>query len=280
VNTSKKILLAVIIYGLNIALLFGLLYWYLSLNGFSRENFILASGGLFVVSLGLGYLFVSDLLFSKEEMDYNLSRITKEILHELNIPLTTIQANTAMLARTLTDEKSRKRLSRIEGASQRLHRLYEELVYAINKEIHTIEKEPVALASLLTQRVEYFKAFARNPFVLELDPLTVRVDKIGLEQIIDNLISNAMKYSDKNTPITLTLKASQLTIEDQGIGMDEGTLVKIFERYYQADRRKEGEGIGLALVKSYCDSMRIDIQIRSRKLEGTSVTLEFGDALG
>ncbi len=277
-NSRKKLLFATIIYALMLLLLLGMLYWFLSLNGFNEANFLITAAGLYVVFLFPGYLYVSDLLASKEETDYNLSRITKEILHELNIPLSTIKANASMLARKLDDEKSRKRLSRIEGAAARLGKLYEELVYAINKEIRTIEKETFALAPLLLQRVEHFREFARNPFVLELDELEIRVDKIGFEQVIDNLLSNAMKYSDKSTPITIRLKGTKLTVEDRGIGMDEATLVKIFERYYQADTRREGEGIGLALVKSYCDGMKIAIQIRSRKDEGTVVTLDLASA--
>jgi len=50
--------------------------------------------------------------------------------------------------------------------------------------------------------------------------------------------------------------------------------VKIYEKYYQEDSQKEGEGIGLALVKAYCDRENIAIQIKSRKGEGTTVTLD------
>ena len=91
--------------------------------------------------------------------------------------------------------------------------------------------------------------------------------------MIDNLLMNAMKYSDKNAPITLTLNNSTLEISDKGIGMDETQLLKVYERYYQVDNQKTGQGIGLALVKSYCDAEKIGIEIKSEKNLGTTVSL-------
>ena len=86
---------------------------------------------------------------------------------------------------------------------------------------------------------------------------------------------NSMKYSEKNSPITLTLKNKILQISDEGVGMSETELLKIYERYYQADNSNEGEGIGLALVKSYCDSEGIEIEIKSQKGIGTTISLNF-----
>lgn len=114
----------------------------------------------------------------------------------------------------------------------------------------------------------------RNPFVLRLEPHEVIVDKIGFEKMLDNIISNAMKYSQKEQPIEIGLKDSILTIKDYGIGMDETELISIYERYYQLDTTAHGEGIGLALVKSYCDDEKIQIRIISSKGKGTSVKFD------
>ncbi len=62
-------------------------------------------------------------------------------------------------------------------------------------------------------------------------------------------------------------------IRDEGIGMDENEILRVYERYYQSDRQVRGEGIGLALVKRYCDDERIALRIVSKKGEGTSVHL-------
>jgi signal transduction histidine kinase len=230
---------------------------------------------LFSLILGFSYTLSSYILSQKFKVDENLLHLTKEILHELNIPIATIQANTSLLKRTLKEnEKGLKRLSRIDASTSRLNRLYIELVYSIKKEIHSIEKEEFQLEELIVERVEEMKLLNRNAFVLKLEPHSVYVDKIGFEKVLDNLISNAMKYSDKSTTIEIILKDNILKIIDHGIGMDETELITIYERYYQLDNASYGEGIGLALVKAYCDDEKIKIRINSIKNEGTEVSLD------
>ena len=102
----------------------------------------------------------------------------------------------------------------------------------------------------------------------------LKVDRIGFEKMIDNLLMNAMKYSEKSRPVTVVLEGMVLKICDEGIGMNDAELLKVYERYYQGDSNREGKGIGLALVKSYCDTEGIGIQIVSRKGEGTCVLLD------
>jgi signal transduction histidine kinase len=213
------------------------------------------------------------------EQDANLSQLSAEILHELNIPLSTIKANTRLLEKSLNDDKSVKRLKRIEASSVRLERLYTELVYSIKKEIHPIEKESFSLKDLLKERIEIFEAFDRNRFNLQVEERVLHADKIGFEKMIDNLLMNAMKYSPKEEAITIRESENTVVIVDRGIGMDETELLKVYERYYQGDRQRDGEGIGLALVKAYCDESGIDIQIKSEKEKGTSVFLNLGELL-
>jgi len=268
---KKQIWIATVLYTLSLMSILGMLYVLLN----SNISFILVALFLLLLSLGFGYTLSSYVLSQKFKVDENLLHLTKEILHELNIPIATIQANTTLLKRTLKEnEKGLKRLSRIDASTSRLNRLYVELVYSIKKEIHSIEKEEFLLEELIVERVEEMKLLNRNSFVLKLKSHRVYVDKIGFEKVLDNLISNAMKYSDKNSNIEICLENHNLSIKDYGIGMDETELISIYERYYQLDNRAYGEGIGLALVKAYCDDEKIKIRINSRKNEGTEVSLE------
>ncbi|MCH9740768.1 MAG: HAMP domain-containing histidine kinase [Epsilonproteobacteria bacterium] len=272
---KKEIWIGTLLYTLSIVLLFGMLLNFLSRNGFDLKTYLIGSSILIFIATSLGFVLSSYMLSQKQKVDDNLLHLTKEILHELNIPLSTIQANTLMIKRTLQkNEKNLKRLTRIEDASLRLERLYTELVYSIKKEIHTIEKETFDLESLVRERVEVLEALNRNPFSLDLESCIVRVDKIGFEKMFDNILTNAMKYSDKEKEIKITLHNALLTIEDQGIGMDETELITIYERYYQLDNKSYGEGIGLALVKAYCDDEKIKISISSQKGKGTKVSLD------
>ena len=274
-NHKKEIFLAALGYFSSVAILLSFVYWFLKNEGFSESNFLIAVLLVLVLSGGWGYIISSHILAPKAELDANLSHLSSEILHELNIPLSTIKANVSMLKRNLGEEaRSLKRLERIEASSERLERLYEELVYSINKEIHPIEKEEVDLHRLVSTRIETFESFGRNRFHLDIAALAIKVDRIGFEKMIDNLLMNAMKYSDKTSLISVLLDRGTLVIKDEGVGMDEAELLKVYERYYQSDSKREGKGIGLALVKAYCDEEGIAIQIHSRKGKGTRVLLD------
>jgi signal transduction histidine kinase len=270
---KKETLLAALGYFTSVAMLLSFLYWFLKNEGFTESNFLIAGAMVLVLSAGWGVIISTHLLAPKAQLDESLSQLSSEILHELNIPLSTIKANTTLLKKRMEDEKGLQRLERIESSSIRLERLYKELVYSIKKEIHPIEKEIFSLQKVLQERIEVFDAFGRNRFELTIEALALKADRIGFEKMIDNLLMNAMKYSDKEIPIVITLEKYLLTITDKGIGMDETQLLRVYERYYQGDSKKEGEGIGLALVKAYCDEEGIDIQIQSQKQQGTSVSL-------
>ena len=269
----NELLVAAVIYFVTIFTLLMAVYRFLDNWHMSELNFFVAGALVFLVAVGWGFVLKTLIFAPKKNMENTLTMLTDEIIHELNIPLSTIQANTAMLKKNTSDEKSLKRLQRIDDAGIRLKKLYDELVYGIHKEMHTIEKECVSLVSLLEERIAVFKEQQRNPFVLKIPIYDIEVDKIGFEQMFDNLISNAMKYSDKSTPITITLEEDRLKIEDKGIGMSSTDLLRMHERYYQADSQVEGEGIGLFLVKTYCESEEIDFQIQSDKNVGTTIFL-------
>ncbi len=271
---KKKILLASLSYLSSVAVLLSFLYWFLKNEGFLESNFLIGAILVLVLTAGWGYIISSHLLAPKAELDANLSQLSSEILHELNIPLATIKANSSMLKKRVSDdEKSLQRLHRIEASSVRLERLYKELVYSIKKEIHPIEKESLLLEPLLRERIETLEAFGRNRFSLDVAQMSIEIDRIGFEKMIDNLLMNAMKYSSKESLIKVVLKEHTLMITDEGIGMDETQLLRVYERYYQSDSKQEGQGIGLALVKAYCNDEGIEIQIQSEKGLGTTVSL-------
>ena len=267
---KKQIVVSILLY------IFVIVVLVITLYGFINEavEIIIPSLLLMVASLILGFMLNSYLLREKFRLDDNVLHLTNEILHELTIPISTIQANSLLLKRTLkNDEKSIKRLDRINDASKRLERLYDELFYSIKKEITSVAKERIDLNLLIKERVEVLKPLKRNNFVLNLDALFVTVDKIGFEKMFDNILVNAMKYSSKEKAITIELKNNVLIIKDEGIGMDKKELKSIYKRYYQTDKTMKGEGIGLALVQAYCKAEKIKMRIESEKASGTTVHL-------
>ncbi|MFA5502523.1 MAG: HAMP domain-containing sensor histidine kinase [Sulfurovaceae bacterium] len=271
---KKEVVIAIIFFEALMILLWATSYFFLEVYGFSSYSFWFILIVMLFASLALGYIFVSYLLESKYQMQRNLIFVTDEIIHELNIPLSTITANANMLSRTVQTDKDRARLERIEHAAIRLKRLYESLVYTITKEIAPVKKEQFELSQIIQECTEPFIAQERNQFIFDLSPTIVYADKIGFEQVLENIISNAMKHSPIDKPITILLQLNKLEIIDNGDGMDETQMLHIYERYYQGNIESDGRGIGLAVVKNYCDEEGINIIIYSKKGEGTRVVLD------
>ncbi len=256
-----------------------LLFLFFQAQGLSWGNFWIALGMLIPASAAAGYLLLSDAVEGKERQDARLEHLTREILHEINLPVSTIQSNLQMLEVRIEDPHNRKRIARAQEALVRLRRLYDELAYAIRREFHAVETVSCDLRDVVEERVAIHREMGRNPFVTDLASLAIEIDRIGLEQVLDNLIENAMKYSPPDRPIRLWSDGTQLHIEDQGVGMDGAQIARIYERYYQGDSHNPGEGIGLALVKRYCDESGIGIRIHSQPESGTTVTLDLAQVI-
>lgn len=269
----KELFAALLIYVVTVTVLLMAVYRFLENWQLSEFNFFVAGALVLLVAVGWGYILTAVIFAPKKQMEDTLTTLTNDIMHELNIPLSTIKANTTLLKKSLKDEKSLTRLKRIERASLRLERLYGELVYAIRKEIYEIEKEIFDIQTVIEERVAIFAEQKRNLFEIAVESYEIEADKIGFEQMIDNIISNAMKYSEKKSLIKISLNEHVLCIEDEGIGMSTSELLRIHERYFQGDDTQEGQGIGLALVKAYCEEENIEIQITSEKEVGTRVKL-------
>ena len=251
-----------------------ILYLYLSSTGFGEVSFLVGAVMFLVASSISGYIVLSDIWEDRQKQIDRLSHIVKETLHELNLPTATIKANVTMLYKTSIDTKMSRRIERIEKSTDRLHRLYQELSYTLKSEVAPVEREEFDISELLADRVELARELGRHHIVLDTTPMQVILDKIGLEQAIDNIIENAMKYSDADSTISIKLHDKIVSIEDSGIGMDETELLRIYERYYQGDESMSGEGIGLALVKRYCDRYGLEISIQSTPHKGTKVMID------
>jgi len=270
----KELLFATAIFLVTILTLLAATHRFLESWQLNEFTFFIAGALVLLAILGWGYVLFTLIFAPKKQMEETLTALTNNIIHELNIPLATIKANSTMLKKQMKDEKALRRIERIEDAGDRLKKLYDELVYSIHKEMHTIEKEKFDLAKTVEERVSVFQEQKRNTIYLTLKPYEIEADKIGFEQMFDNILTNAMKYSAKEKPVHVTLDQHSLSVKDEGMGMSPTELLRVHERYYQADENKDGEGIGLSLVRAYCDEEGIEIHIKSVKNEGTCVSLD------
>ena len=270
---GKELFLALVVYVVSMTVLLMALYRFLENWQINEFNFFIVGFLVLFVAIGWGYVLSAIIFAPTKKIEDRLTLVTNDVMHELNIPISTIRANSSLLKKTLIDEKSSIRLQRIDDATRRLERLYLELRYVLQKEMHEIAQEYFDVAKTVQERVSFFQEQQRNTFKVEVDSYMIKADKIGFEQILDNIISNAMKYSSKDELIKISLNEHILRIEDKGIGMSTSELLRVYERYFQGDENKEGRGIGLSLVKSYCDEQGIEIQIFSQKNVGTVVAL-------
>lgn len=208
-----------------------------------------------------------------------LDNFIKETTHELNTPITTIMANIETLESKNCDEKSLKKLQRIKSASATISNLYEDLVYILLNHRVSSQNEELFISQIVHDRVSYF-SFMSNAKKLNIEVdidegIIFYADKKKVEKLIDNILSNAIKYTNKATTITIVLKPSLLSIADEGNGMSQKEISMIFERYKRFDKTQGGFGIGYSIIKAIIDEYNIKIEIASELLKGTKVTLRW-----
>ena len=253
-----------------------LIVLYYFINLIEIENIFLLS--VFLLCL----ITLSGIIISKLSVDplaqhvNNLQNLSKETLHELNLPISTIKTNMHMLRKNIKNEKDLKRAARIESACEMLQQRYNELDYMIKLQSSNIKNETFKLDELLKKRIEFLKPiYPHVQFNMNLISTQITNDRIGLSKVIDNLIDNAVKYSQNIHKIDVELKDYTLRIQDYGCGMDEVELLQIFDNYYQSNDKIQGFGIGLSMVKRFCDANTILLSFKSKPDEGTTVILKF-----
>lgn len=275
-NSKKRIFFIsqsiVVIFTLVIVLVAN--YFLISFFGFTQRDFIYIAAFLVAFGLILYLKLSKPLLEPLLKSDENLQKAVKETLHELNIPVSTILLNTKMLEKKLNDEKSLKRLKRIESASLNLLELYNDMEYSIKKEIDKIEKEEFDLVFLLNESISKFDDIKNDIKIHNNTPsLLLFTDKNGFKKVLNNLISNAIKYNKQDGFIKIALENNILSFYNTGKIIDSQKIFMIFDKYYQEDSSKDGFGLGLNIVKEFCDKNSITIKLKAQS-DGTKVELD------
>lgn len=206
-----------------------------------------------------------------------IDKSAKETLHELSTPIATIQANCKMLKTALKEEKNIQRTLRISKAAERLMELYEELEWTIKNDSGIQPKSKIMLDELLQTIIDDFaqKSLDKNIAISKnLEPMMLEIDIFGLKKTLSNIIDNAIKYADNDTTVDIRLKLKTLTIKNIGTEIRAEELLSIFDKYYRGENTQKGYGIGLNVVKNFCDKNDIGIKINSQN-KTTVVELMF-----
>ena len=240
-----------------------------------RKNiflFMFAAGVFFsVLGYFLGRLFVAPMRDSITRMNHFIQDTT----HELNTPISTILTNIEMIETFGKHEENSAEFKRIEIASKTLSRIYDDLTYLnLNHHYHR-NIISVAMSALVQERVVYFTGMIEAKslkLVLELEEgVILEMDKNDALRLVDNLISNAIKYNKHQGVLHIVLTHSLFAVRDTGIGISKKDLGGILQRFQRANKSEGGFGIGLDIVSQVVKSYEYTLKINSILHEGTEV---------
>ena len=240
---------------------------------------IVTFGTLTLVVLAIfGFFFVKIFLKPMKNSIMLLDDFIKDTTHELNTPISAILANIEMMDMSTISEKNQKKLSRINVAAKTVSHLYQDLTYLTLNHNRESKDEWIDLKQLIKDRVEYFAILAGSKkinFELDLKDSALFIDGIKIARVLDNLISNAIKYNRRNGTIYIVLRKNYLSVRDTGIGIETEKVNDIFERYTRFSSSEGGFGIGLNIVKSIIEEYHLQIKVNSTISVGTIMRIDF-----
>jgi PAS domain S-box-containing protein len=219
-----------------------------------------------------------------EQANQLKSAFLANMSHDVQTPLSSIM-NHADLLRMEVGDQHQDRIDLIKRSSNRLLNTLESVLDLSKLEAGAVETAPekIDLADELLGTVEIFQPQATdNDITLGAEveePLPVELDPTMLHRVIDNLLSNALKFTEAGGAVTLRAQHKDdmivIDVEDTGVGIDESFLPNLFEPFARgADSSKiQGTGLGLAITKRLTDMMGGDIDVESEKGNGTTFTV-------
>ncbi len=231
-----------------------------------------------IVMAIFGFFFVGIFLRPMRDSITLLDDFIKDTTHELNTPISAILANIEMMDKDAMGEKNERKLARINIAAKTVSHLYQDLTYLTLSHHRKSKDEWIDLKQLITDRVEYFAILAGSKkitFTLDLKDSALFIDSVKIARVLDNLISNAIKYNKRNGKIYIVLRKNYLSVQDTGIGIEAKEVNAIFERYTRFNSSEGGFGIGLNIVKSIIVEYDLQIDVESILNQGTTIRVDF-----
>lgn len=209
--------------------------------------------------------------------------------HEFRTPLSTILSSASLLAKyKLTDEQEKrdKHIQRIKSSVINLNNILNEFLSLgkmeegkIKASLSEFDIEKL-VADQYTEMTDIFKPGQVLDYVHEGDRM-VRLDPSFMKNIVINLLSNAAKFSEENTTITVRtiVNAEKIifTVRDQGMGISERDQQQLFSIFFRGSNAKNisGTGLGLHIVSKYTEMMKGHLELKSELNKGTEITITF-----
>lgn len=206
--------------------------------------------------------------------------------HDLKAPLSSILGLINIAKYEVKDNKVLDYFVRIENRVERLTHFIKEVIEISRNTRTDIKAEAIDLENMLDEIIEnnnYIEGMEKIEFNKKIDlNSSFYTDKARLEVIMNNLISNAIKYSDPkkkqcqiNISANRTNQEVKIEIEDNGIGIPKDQQEKVFDMFYRGAQSKEGSGLGLYIVKNMLVKLNGKFKLDSEEGEGTKIKLTF-----
>lgn len=204
--------------------------------------------------------------------------------HDLRSPLTVIQGNLDLLKRNLSDQERQESLRAMEAETERMGKLVNDLLLLAEVESgHIEQQEMVSLKEVLLTELKRAQQLAGDREVImgQLDDLSVKGATYRLNQLLVNLVDNAIQYTPEDGTITLSLFRdgdwARLEVADTGVGIAPEHLPHVFDRFYRADkartRASRGSGLGLAIVRGIAEQHGGEVTVTSDPGKGSIFTV-------
>ena len=232
---------------------------------------------IFGILVVIGYFLLNLLLRPMRDTINLLDRFIKDTTHELNTPVNAILSNIEMIDLQSLDESLLKKIKRITIASKTISNLYDDLTYLVLSHHIISHNEEVDLKSIIEERLEYFALLMESKKITLTSSLeeniSLVIDRKKIAKLIDNILSNAIKYNKIGGTIHVLLTPKQIEISDSGRGIETKKINQAFERYVRFDRSVGGFGIGLSIVAAIAKEYALRVSIDSKLEEGAKVRI-------
>jgi signal transduction histidine kinase len=206
----------------------------------------------------------------KKALNLN-QEFVKDMLHDINTPLSSMVVNFKLFKKEIGENR---KIARMEQSIDTILSLQDNLRLFLDHS--DLQVEVFDLSKLIKQRVTNFESsYGEKLFIVDTDSYEIKTNKDAMVRILDNIISNACKYSDSDAKIEIWIRDSVLYIKDNGIGIQD--TKRVFERFYKESDR--GVGIGMHIVKKLSDALGIGVDIDSKVGVGTKVILDLKEVI-
>ena len=230
---------------------------------------------------------IADVINLKNENVRNAQKSKDEFIsnvtHEMNTPLTSIRGFAELIASgNLPASKVKAAGKTIETQSERLSAMIRQILNYSAIDDDMLTPYEVDFSKLANEVLDNFEPMLKEKnvtLVRNIQPgVTLKSRHERLTEILDNLVSNAIKYNKPNGKITVTVSDAVLIVDDTGIGISQDEIKHIFSRFYTVDKshgENVGFGLGLPIVKKLCDKSGWKLYVDSTLGEGTTFRIDF-----